>query len=121
MMAMVRLLPDDILGVPIRPVRIMPAGSVLMLAIRVRIAPQRGRELCCRDKGRVTLDPTRKTRVEHSTVAVRIVERGLRKVAATFQVRAADPDTADQMRLVGSGVHVATAVKWLADLHAAAE
>jgi hypothetical protein len=118
------LLADDVLGIPVRPVHIMPACSFLMLAMRGGGAPQRGRELGCRGKGRVGLDTTGKPRgnfLEQPAVAVRIAERGQRGVAAAFGVRAAEPDTAEQMGLVGSGVHVATAVKRLADLCTAAE
>src|ERR1700722_5588577 len=113
------LLADDVFGVPVRPVHIMPACSFLMLAMRGCGAPQRGREFSCRGEVRVTLHTTGKPRgnfLEQPTVAVRIAERGQREVAGAFGVRAGDPDTAEQVGLVGSGVHVAAAVKRLADI-----
>ena len=118
------LLANDVLGVPIRPVRIMHASSLFMFAMRGRGTPQRSREFCCRGEGRVGLCATGKTCgnfLEQPTVAVRVVERGQREVAAVFWVRTANPDTAEQVRLVGSRVHVAAAMKGRADLHTTIE
>src|ERR1700686_3409870 len=39
------LLPDDVLGVPVRPVHIVLAGPLLVLSVRGRCAPERGRDV----------------------------------------------------------------------------
>jgi hypothetical protein len=39
------LLPHDVVGVPVRPVRIWAAGPFLMLAMRRRCAPERAGEV----------------------------------------------------------------------------
>src|SRR5258705_13167412 len=47
------LLPDDVVGVPVRPVRIVAAGSLLVLAMRGGCASERGRKLGRRGECRI--------------------------------------------------------------------
>src|SRR5229473_2639450 len=47
------LLPDDVGGVPVWPVRIVLADPLLVLAVRRRRTPERGREFSRRGEGRV--------------------------------------------------------------------
>src|SRR4051794_21551901 len=59
--------------------------------------------------------------LEQPAVAVRIAERCQREVAAAIRIRTADPDAAEQVRLIGTGMHVVSAVKHLAYLHTTVE
>src|SRR6266699_6459617 len=57
------LLPDDVLGVPIRPVRIvLAAGSLLVLAMRRRRTSERGGEVGRRGECRVRIHASRQSR-----------------------------------------------------------
>ena len=82
-----RLLPDEVLGVPVRPVFIaLAAGPLLMLAVRCLRPPQRGREVRRRGEGRgVRFHVTWRSLgqlLQQPAIPVRIAERGERVVAA---------------------------------------
>src|SRR6266576_6345357 len=84
------LLPDDVVGVPVRPVRIVLAGPLLVLAVRGRRTSERGRELARRGECRVVgVDASGQSRgdlLEQPAVAVRIFERGEGAVAAVVGI-----------------------------------
>ena len=86
-----RLLADEVLGVPHRPILIaLAAGPLLVLAVRGLRPPQRRGEVRRRSEGRgVSLNATGRSvghLLEQPAVAVRIVERGERAVAAMLRV-----------------------------------
>src|SRR5229473_4031541 len=77
------LLLDDVRGVPVRPVRIVLADPLLVLAVRRRGTPERGCELSRRSEGRVLVHASGQSRgdlLEQPAVAVRIFERAERAV-----------------------------------------
>src|SRR5216683_4470774 len=67
------LLPDDVVGVPVRPVRIvLAAGPFLVLAVRGRRTSERGRKLSRRGECRVRFHASGQPRgdlLEQPTVA----------------------------------------------------
>src|SRR5712675_1410207 len=118
------LLGDDVGGVPVRPVFIVPAAvPLLVLAVRCRRAPERACEVGRRGECRVPLHASGQTPgdlLEQPAIAVGIAERGERAIAAMFGICAADPDPPEQIGLVRAGVDAAGVVERLADLDAAA-
>src|ERR1700692_2431452 len=102
----------------------MPAGPLLVLAVRRRRPSQRGGKLSRRGECRVAVHASRQSRgdlLEQPAVAVRIFERGEGAVAAVVGIRTANPDPPKQIGLARADVHVAGAVEYLADLDAATE
>ena len=63
----------------------------------------------------------RRDLLEQPAVAVRIVERGERAVAAMFGIRTADPDPPKQVGFVRASVHAVCVVEHFADFDAATE
>ena len=87
----------------------LATGTLLVLAMRGRRTPQRARKVRRRSESRVAFDTSRQSRrdlLEQPAVAVRIIERGERTVAAVLGIRAMEPNPAKQIRLVGSGIRV---------------
>src|SRR5437660_11393978 len=116
------LLRDDVGGVPVRPVFIVPAAvPLLVLAVRGGRAPQRARKIGRRGECRVADHAAGQScgdLLKQPAVAVGIAERGERAVAAVLGIRAANAFPPEQIRLVRAGVHVAGAMKDVADLNA---
>src|SRR6266478_3185655 len=100
-------------------------GPFLVLAVRGRCAPERGRKLGRSGEGRIVrVDASGQSRgdlLEQPAIAVRIFERGERAVAAVLGIRAADAAPPKQIGLIRAGVHVAAAMENLADLDAASK
>ena len=95
-------------------------------AARARLRrAERARQIIRRREGRrrgvnATGQP-RRDLLEQPAVAVRIIERGERAVAAKLRIRTADPEPPKQVGLVLTGVNPAGVVENLADLDAAGE
>jgi hypothetical protein len=85
------LLADDVIGVPVRPVRIVGAGPLLMLAMRDGGAPERsgkiGRgsecRLVCADASGQPLGDL----LDQPDIPVGIIERGKRAVTGPLRIR----------------------------------
>src|SRR5271155_3922190 len=94
-----------------------------MLPMRGRGAPQRLRQVARRRVSSIAGDTPRKPRrdlLEEPAVAIRIMERGERAIAAMLGIRTADAEPPKQVGLVRASVH-ALVVEHLADLDAATE
>src|SRR5580704_3438041 len=119
------MLSDDVVSVPVRPVRIGFAGPLLMLAVRSRRASECGRKLGrrgeCRGVGAHASGQSYGEFLEQPAVTVRIVERGERAVAAMLRVRTADAAPPKQVRLVRTSVNAIRVVEHFADLYAATD
>src|SRR6201746_722090 len=88
------LLPDDVVGVPDRPVHVMLAGALLVFAVCCRRAPQRGFEFGRRGEGGVgsvhASGQSRGDLLQQPAVAIGILERGERTVTAPRRIRSAE-------------------------------
>ena len=92
-------------GIPVGPVLVvLTAGALLVLAVGGSRTTQRTRQIACRaerGRGRVnTPGESVRDLLKQPAIAVRIVERGERAVAALLRVRAADASPSKQVRLV---------------------
>src|ERR1700753_1390791 len=102
----------------------MLADPFLVLAVRRRRAPKRGRKLSWRGEGRVCLHASGQSRgdlLEQPAVAVGIAEGSERAVAAMLRIDAGNPKSAEQIWLVLAGMHIAGILKHFADRDAASE
>src|SRR5215469_4464051 len=119
------LLRHHVRGVPVRPVRVPLSDALLVLPVGGLRTPERARQIACRREGRRRrIDATRQSRrelLEQPAVAIRIMERSERAVAAMLGIRTADPEAPKQVRLVRARVHPAGVMEYLADLDAAIE
>ena len=91
----------------------LAAGALLVFAVGRRRAPKRTCHVACRRVGRVAGDTPgqpRRDLLEQPAVAIRILERGERAVAAMLGIRPADPDLPKQVRFVRASVHTASVV-----------
>lgn len=87
-----RLLADEVLGVPHRPILIaLAAGPLLVLAVRGRRSPQCSREVRrrgeCRGVGLHAPGRSMGELLEQPSIAVRIAERGERAVTPMLGIR----------------------------------
>src|SRR4051794_9694388 len=93
--------------------------------MRGRRTAERGRELRRRGEGRIVhVHAPRQTcgdLLQQPAVAVGIVERGVRAVAAVVGIRTANPEPPKQVWLVSASVHLASVVEHLANPDAATE
>src|SRR5271168_2424073 len=96
-----RLLPDDVVGVPVRPVLVVAANPLLVLAVRRGGAPERSGEFGRRGE-RGGLDaprPSHSDLLQQPAVAVGIVERGERAVAGSYGIETADAAASQKVGL----------------------
>src|SRR5262245_55878411 len=117
------LLRHHVRGIPFGPVLVALPSALFVLSVGSFCTPKRARQIVGRREGRRRgVDATGQPGcelLEQPTVAVRIMERGERAVAAMLGIRTADPEPPKQVRFVRTGVHTAGVVKHLADLYAA--
>lgn len=117
-----RLFLDNVFGVPIRPVDVVPAsGALFMLAMRCARTPQRRRELCRRTECRAgRFDPSRQAfgdLLQQPAVAVRVSERRERPVAPTFWVSTLCTLAAEKVVLVFPDIDTGRVMEYFGDLH----
>src|SRR5262245_39781464 len=89
------LLRHHVRGVPVGPVLVALPGSLFVLSVGGLRTPKRTRQIVRRrESRRCGVDATgqpRRDLLQHPAVAVRIMERGERAVAAMLGIRTADP------------------------------
>src|SRR5271167_1365521 len=119
------LLRHHVLGVPVRPVLISLAESLLMLSVGSLRTPKRARQVACgAERSRSRVDAPRKPGrdlLQQPAVAVGITERGERAIAAMFGIRTADPKPSKQVGPIRPSVHAGGIVEDIADLDTATE
>src|SRR5215472_7882920 len=98
------LLRHHVRGVPVGPVLVALPNALFVLSVGSFRTPKRARQIACRrESRRRRIDATRQSRrelLEQPAVAIRIMERGERAVAAMLGIRTADPEAPKQVRLV---------------------
>ena len=104
------LLACHVFGVAVRPVLVaLPAGALLVLAVGRSRTPKCARQIARRREGRRRgVDATGQASrdlLEELTIAVRIMERGERAVAAMLGIRTPDPEPPKQVGLVRISIH----------------
>jgi hypothetical protein len=103
--------------------RAAPPHALFVLSVGSFCTAKRARKIVRRCKGRRRgVDATGHPRcdlLEQPAVAIRIMERGERAVAAMVGIRTADADPPKQVWLVRASVHTGGVVEHLADLDAA--
>ena len=95
-----RLLRHQVRGIPVGPILVALPGAPFMLAVCGLRTSKRARQIAYRCVRRVAGDTAwqpRRDLLKQPGVAIRITERGERKVATVFRIRSADATARERL------------------------